>query len=321
MNSIKFNTGEVLYPSVTWHVFIRLFKCYLVVANYRSIEVFAMQISRKIPLLHRLISSSFTWRLWPSDQPTRLKQTTARFLSRIWQLWGQPPTPGLRFAKGIVSLVQSGKMALRKAVNNSYQSINQKLGVKFRLPDPVLGSVMSSNMSGITSYFPWQRSGQQFKQTGEKNPWRTLSWLLISFKPHLLAEASGQCKEKRDDDWRIAAKNEKTWRLPISAFACAFPASVHVRIVVWRKSRDNLRCCLTEKQTSGTQCSYHSIKSTINTHVIWCPLVGQHHTTTFCFELTPLASLISSEVKKATDKEQRAAGRQKKRGRPESGLT
>lgn len=52
-----------------------------------------------------------------------------------------------------------------------------------------------------------------------------------------------------------------------------------------------------EEQTSGSLCSYHPIKNTINTHVIWCPLVGQQNTATFCFVLTQLASLISSGVK------------------------
>lgn len=48
---------------------------------------------------------------------------------------------------------------------------------------------------------------------------------------------------------------------------------------------------------------------------------GQQNTATFCFLSTPVASLISSGVKQVKDKEQRAGGRQKKRGRPESGLT
>lgn len=62
------------------------------------------------------------------------------------------------------------------------------------------------------------------------------------------------------------------------------------------KSRVSLRCCLMEERTSGTLCSYHPIKH-INIHVIWCPIVGQHNTTNFCFASTPLASLISSGVK------------------------
>lgn len=83
-------------------------------------------------------------------------------------LWDQLPIPVVSCANGIMDLVVSEKMPLR---NNQWfisESKNQKLGVKLRLPDPVLESAMSSNMSGITSYFPWQKSGQLLKQTGGK---------------------------------------------------------------------------------------------------------------------------------------------------------
>lgn len=67
---------------------------------------------------------------------------------------------------------------------------------------------MSSNMSGITSYFPWQKSRQQFKQTGEKilGILSVDFWFLLNI---IFAKASGQCEEKQSDEWRTIVKNEK----------------------------------------------------------------------------------------------------------------
>lgn len=67
-----------------------------------------------------------------------------------------------------MDLVVSGKMPLRNHHWLISESKNQKLGVKFKLPDPVLESAVSSNMSEITSYFPWQKSGQLFKEKKKK---------------------------------------------------------------------------------------------------------------------------------------------------------
>ena len=95
---------------------------------------------------------------------------------------------------------------------------------------------------------------------------------------------------------------------------CVYSICLHVQIVVGQTSRVNLTCCLTEAQNSGTLYSYHPIKH-INIHVIWCSNVGQHNTTNFCFALTPLASLISSRLKRVTENERRASRRQKKAGK------
>lgn len=180
------------------------------------------------------------------------------------------------------------------------ESKTKKRDAKIRLPDPALGSSMSSNMPGIKSYFPWQKSGLLSKQTERENHWHALSWLLISFEYHLFPEASGQCEEK--GEWLMENHGEK-WQAwcplmsvwshqpqggDMSVSVCYF---LSVRVCAWWKYQVNLRCCWTEEQTSGTLYSYHPIKY-INIHVIWCPIVGQPYTTNFCFALPPLASLI-----------------------------
>ncbi len=54
-----------------------------------------------------------------------------------------------------------------------------------------------------------RKVGYYSNKQGRENPWRTLRWLLISFKYRLSPEASGQCEEKRSDGWRIIVRNDK----------------------------------------------------------------------------------------------------------------
>lgn len=191
------------------------------------------------------------------------------------------------------------------------ESKNKKLDVKLRVPDPVLGSSMFSNTPGITSYFPWQKSGLQ----GRENPWNTLSCLLISLIYHLSPEASGWCEEKGNDEWRIMVRNDKPdvpwWVFEVTNHEgrCVSECVrlcfllLHVQMLVVCLVKADWRCSLMKEQTSGTSCFSHPIKH-INIHVIQYLTVGQHNKPLFCIDSAGFSHC--SGLKWAAEKEQRA---------------
>lgn len=172
-----------------------------------------------------------------------------------------------------------------------------------RLLDSFWETAMFCNMCGITSYFPWQQNGQYFKQTGGEKILGIVSddfWILL--KIFFFGVGSGQCKEKGDDEWQIMVKyiykNNNQTPHPLISACMLFHENLQTALksVFWWNRWDNLGCCLTEHWSSGILCFCYPAENITNTHVIRCPLLGQHRTTTSVLHWAR-ASLINSAVK------------------------